>query len=196
MIGKLTGNIDEIYEDYLILDVSGVGYQIFVSSPTLHHCSNISNVSLFIETHVREDHIHLYGFLSIEDKNAFGLLQTVSGIGSKVALNVLSQLSTSDIQGAIDSKDKTIFSRVSGIGPKLAERMLLELKGKTFSHHSAAMPSSAVRVDFNIVEDASQALINLGINRNEALNLVKNIMQNAPNTTIDQVIRIALQSRR
>ena len=195
MIGKLTGKIDGIYEDYLILDVSGVGYRIFTSSSTLHHCGNISNISLFIETHVREDHIHLYGFLSIEDKNAFEQLQTVKGVGAKVALNILSQLSTADIQSAIDSKDKTIFSRVSGIGPKLAERMLLELKGKTFSHSPSTI-SSSTSMDHNIVEDASQALINLGINRNEALTLVKNIMQNSPNTTIDQVIRIALQSRR
>ena len=195
MIGKLTGKIDEVFEDYAILDVSGVGYQVFASSSTLAHCRNISSTSLFIETHVREDHIHLYGFLNMEDKQAFQHLQTVSGIGAKVALNVLSALTPADIQGAIDMKDKTIFSSVSGIGPKLAERMLLELKGKAFSMNATSIISSTSKLDNNIIDDASNALVNLGISKNEAVTLVKNIMQNSPNATIDQVIRTALQSR-
>jgi len=195
MIAKLTGKIDEVFEDHAILDVSGVGYQVFASSSTLAHCRNVVSTSLFIETHVREDHIHLYGFLNIEDKQAFQHLQTVSGIGAKVALNVLSHLTPSDIQGAIDMKDKTIFSSVSGIGPKLAERMLLELKNKAFSMHATSIISSTSKLDNNIIDDASQALVNLGISKNEAVTLVKNIMQNSPNATIDQVIRTALQSR-
>jgi Holliday junction DNA helicase RuvA len=195
MLGKLTGRIDEIFEDYLILDVSGVGYSVFASSTTLSHCRNITETSLLIETHVREDHIHLYGFLSLEEKTAFQQLQTVSGVGSKVALNILSQLTPSDIQTAIETKDKTAFTRVSGIGPKLAERLLLELKGKTFSLSYSNASSPGVKLDNNIIEDASQALINLGINRNEALGIIKNIMQKSPNATIDQVIRTALQSR-
>jgi len=195
MIAKLTGKIDAIFEDYIILDVSGVGYQVFVSSSTLAHCRNLEATSLFIETHVREDHIHLYGFLSMEDKQAFQHLQTVSGIGARVALNVLSSLTPADIQGAIDMKDKTIFSSVSGIGPKLAERMLLELKGKSFSMNSTSVIASTSKMNNNIIDDATQALVNLGINKNEAVNLVKNIIQNSPNATIDQVIRTALQSR-
>ena len=195
MIYKLTGKIDSVYDDHLILDVSGVGYGIFASSGTLAHCRSVDSTSLLIETHVREDHIHLYGFLNIEEKTAFNHLQTVAGIGARVAMNVLSQLTPSDIQGALDAKDKTVFSRVSGIGPKLAERMLLELKNKTFSLSSTGTISSGIKLDNNIIDEASQALVNLGINKNEAVNIVKNIMQNSPNATIDQVIRTALQSR-
>ena len=195
MIAKLIGKIDSIYEDHVILDVAGVGYQVFASSGTLAHCRSVENTSLLIETHVREDHIHLYGFLNMEEKQAFGHLQTVAGIGARVAMNVLSCLTPSDIQGAIDTKDKTVFARVSGIGPKLAERMLLELKNKTFSASGTSAASSSVKLDHNIIDEASQALVNLGISKNEAVNLVKNIMQNSPNATIDQVIRNALQSR-
>ena len=195
MIYKLTGKIDSVYDDHLILDVSGVGYGIFASSGTLAHCRSVDSTSLLIETHVSEDHIHLYGFLNIEEKTAFNHLQTVAGIGARVAMNVLSQLTPSDIQGALDAKDKTVFSRVSGIGPKLAERMLLELKNKTFSLSSTGTISSGIKLDNNIIDEASQALVNLGINKNEAVNIVKNIMQNSPNATIDQVIRTALQSR-
>jgi Holliday junction DNA helicase RuvA len=195
MIFKLTGKIDAVYNDHLILDVGGVGYGIFASTGTLTHCRSIDSTNLLIETHVREDHIHLYGFLNIEEKIAFNHLQTVAGIGARVAMNVLSELNPSDIQGAIDTKDKTVFSRVSGIGPKLAERMLLELKNKTFSTSITHPIFSTNKIDHNIIDEASQALINLGINKNEAVNIVKNIMQNSPNATIDQVIRTALQSR-
>ncbi len=195
VLAKISGKVDSIYDDYLIIDVSGVGYRVFASSGTLAHCRTIDSISLLIETHVREDHIHLYGFLNIDEKQAFNHLQTVAGIGARVAMNVLSCLTPSDIQGAIDAKDKTVFSRVSGIGPKLAERMLLELKNKTFSMSATNSISSNMKIDHNIIDEASQALVNLGINKNEAVNIVKNIMQNSPNATIDQVIRTALQSR-
>jgi len=195
MISKLTGIVDAVYDDHLILDVSGVGYGVFASSSTLAHCRTHETISLLIETHVREDHIHLYGFLTMEEKQAFQYLQTVSGIGAKVALNILSHLTPANIQSAIDLKDKTIFASVSGIGPKLAERMLLELKNKTFSIDSNSIILSTSNLENNITDDSIQALVNLGITKNEAVQLVKNIMQNSPNATIDQVIRTALQSR-
>jgi Holliday junction DNA helicase RuvA len=197
MIGKLTGKIDSIHEDSVILDVNGVGYGVFVSGSTLLQLRPATNniISLFIETHVREDHIHLYGFLNIEEKTAFNLLQTVSGIGAKVALNILSYLTPEQIQNAVDTKDKTIFTSISGIGPKLAERMILELKGKKFSANAYIAATSKALQDNNIVEEAAGALSNLGINKQEAVNIVKNILQNDPNSTIDQVIRTALQNR-
>lgn len=196
MIGKLTGKIDEIGEDSLILDVSGVGYKVFVSTETIATLSrNLGDItSLYIETHVREDHFHLYGFPNLEEKSTFNMLQTVSGIGARMALSILSQAMPSRIQGAIDSKDKSIFTKISGIGPKLADRMLVELKGKRFADSIDIGPSVAPE-NIEIVEDAAGALVSLGIGKNEAVTLVKNIMQKDPNAAIDEIIKIALQQR-
>lgn len=196
MIGKLTGKIDEIEEDSVILDVGGVGYHIFVSADTIASASkNLGSVmSLYIETHVREDHFHLYGFTNREEKSTFNMLQTVSGIGARMALSILSQSSPERIQGAIDAKDKSIFTRISGIGPKLADRMLIELKGKRFAD-SIEILEGAPNVNNEALEDASGALVNLGIGKSEAAILVKNIMQKNPNAAIDEIIKIALQNR-
>src|ERR1700677_1963948 len=123
MIGKLKGVIDSSCEEYVIIDVSGVGYQVFCSIKTLSELKVGTNTSLLIETHVREDHIHLFGFLHEEEKNAFNILQSVNGIGTRLALTILSCLSPSELQAAIDLKDKEAFRKVSGVGPKLAERI-------------------------------------------------------------------------
>jgi holliday junction DNA helicase RuvA len=198
MIGKLKGIIEDVFEEYLILDVVGVGYQIWASKSALANLRDADYTKtqvFFIETHVREDHIHLFGFPTIEEKNAFNILQTVNGVGAKVALSILSHLNPDEIQGAIDTKDKNIFCSISGIGPKLAERILLELKNKTISLVSKSHNVTVSNINTNIIDDASMALINLGINRNEAVALVKTILQNSPDLEVDQVIKIALQSR-
>ena len=196
MLAKLTGKIDEIEEDSLILDVLGVGYHVFVSTETTSEASKKlgSIMSLYIETHVREDHFHLYGFTNKEEKSTFNMLQTVSGIGARMALSILSQASPARIQGAIDAKDKSIFTRISGIGPKLADRMLIELQGKRFAD-SIEVPDGASSVNTEALEDAAGALVNLGIGKSEAVLLVKNIMQKNPNAAIDEIIKIALQNR-
>ena len=199
MIGKLKGIIDEIGDDHIILDVSGVGYSVFVSSNVISDASMNSGkeLVLLIETHVREDHIHLYGFAEKEEKATFNILQTVSGIGARMALSILSQASPARIQGAIDAKDKAIFTRISGIGPKLAERMLVELKNKRFADSIEAeggLKSSTI-INHGLVDDAAGALVNLGINKVEAENLVKKVMQNNPNAAIDEIIKIALKNR-
>ena len=130
MIGKLRGKIDSIHEDKLILDVNGVGYNIYASSKTLSILDNKSSqeISLIIETIVREDHIHLYGFNSSVEKNWFNELCKVKGVGSKVALRILGFLLIDDIILAINSADKSLFSKIPGIGPKLALRIVSELK--------------------------------------------------------------------
>lgn len=196
MLGKLTGKIDEIEEDSLILDVGGVGYSVFVSTETISEASkNLGSVmTLYIDTHVREDHFHLYGFTNKEEKSTFNMLQTVSGIGARMALSILSQASPARIQGAIDAKDKSIFTRISGIGPKLADRMLIELKGKRFAD-SIEVPEGAPNLNNEALEDAAGALVNLGIGKSEAVLLVKNIMQKKPDAAIDEIIKIALQNR-
>lgn len=197
MIGKLKGKIDEIGEDFLIIDVMNVGYLVFVSSNVIEFASKNLNkdIVLFVETHVREDHIHLYGFTDEQEKIAFNMLQTVSGIGARMALSILSQSSPDRIQSAIDSKDKSIFTRISGIGPKLADRMLVELKGKRFADSTGLPGAKATNVDNELVQDAAGALVNLGINKSEAMNLVNNILQKNPNAAIDEIIRVALKNR-
>lgn len=197
MIGKLKGIIDDIGEDNLIIDVMGVGYLVFVSSNVIEFASKNKGkeLVLFIETHVREDHIHLYGFREESEKSAFNMLQTVSGIGARMALSILSQSDPSRIQAAIDSKDKSLFTRISGIGPKLADRMLVELKGKRFADSISIPGDGKSKVDHELAGDAAGALVNLGIGKSEALNLVNNIMQKNPNAAIDEIIRIALKNR-
>lgn len=194
MIGKLKGVIDYISEDYLILDVSGVGYMVFCDSRTLSYLKEGSPLILFIETHVREDHIHLFGFKTIEEKESFIILQSVSGIGARMALGILSVMNPENIQEAVDNKDKDRFRMISGIGPKLAERMIVELKGKVFSTNTI-ISSSNIKIDNAISNDAISALVNLGINRSEVVNLVSSIIQENPDITIDNLIRLALQKR-
>ena len=128
MIGKLTGKVDSIFEDYLILDVNGVGYRVFCSSSTLANIELNSNISLLIETIVKEDSINLFGFLTSIDKELFGILCKVNGIGVKMALKIMGTLTLEEIITAIDTEDSKMFCRAPGVGQKIASRIIIELK--------------------------------------------------------------------
>ena len=131
MIGKLKGLIDSYGEDYVILDVGGVGYQVHCSSRTLQALPSPGEAAvLSIETYVREDQIKLFGFRSDIEREWFRLLQTVQGVGAKVALAVLSTLPPAELANAIALRDKAAVSRTPGVGPKVAERIVTELKDK------------------------------------------------------------------
>lgn len=131
MIAKLRGIVDFIGEDSLILDVNGVGYLVFASRRTLSMLpARGGDAGLMIETHVREDHIHLYGFADNAEKQWFSLLTTVQGVGAKVALALLSVLTPTDLLRAIAAQDTTALCRAPGIGPKVATRIVGELKDK------------------------------------------------------------------
>jgi Holliday junction DNA helicase RuvA len=169
MIGKLTGTIDSYGEDSVILDVGGVGYLVHCSSRTLQELPPVGGaVALAIETHVREDHIRLFGFLSAGEREWFRLLQTVQGIGTKVALAILSTLRPADLATAIAMRDKAAITRAPGVGPKVAERVVTELKDKAPA--LAVVDPAVVRLSGAIddrrapapVLDAVSALINLG----------------------------------
>ena len=129
MIGKLKGRVDIVGEDKIILDVNGVGYNIYISSRLLNSLNKDEDVSFFIETIVREDYIHLYGFKDDNDRLWFNELCKVKGVSSKIALKILSHLSINDIISSVNLGDHTKFSQISGIGPKLAGRISSELKG-------------------------------------------------------------------
>ncbi len=182
MIGKLTGLVDSTGDDWAILEVSGVGYIAFCSSRTLDRIQGRRDpVSLLIETHVREDHIHLFGFIDQGERDWFRLLSTVQGVGTKMALALLSALPPQELVQAIAAQDKASLTRANGIGPRLAARIVTELKDKAGAlefGHLAVTPASG-RADpgasddlRSTVEDAVSALVNLGYRRSEAFGAV------------------------
>jgi len=130
VIARLKGLVDAVGTDTAVIDVNGVGYLVHASSRTLSQMGQGDAVALFIETHVREDHIHLYGFLRADEQDWFRLLTTVQGVGAKVALAMLSALTGDMLLQAIAAGDKAAVCRAPGVGPKLAQRILHELKDK------------------------------------------------------------------
>ncbi len=192
MIGKLKGKIDSCFTDYVIIDVSGVGYLVYCSSKTLDKLVINEFCQLFIETHVREDHINLYGFLSLEEKWFFNLLQSVNGIGTRMALSILSNLSPHQVQSAIARRDKEAFKSISGVGLKLAERIIVELKNKVTSDFANLITD---KDDNGLASDAILALTGLGISKIEAQNLVQGIIAKNPEISINELIKFALKAR-
>src|SRR5215207_7411376 len=175
MIGKLKGRIDSYGEDYVILDVGGVGYQVHCSSRTLQALPSPGDAAvLSIETYVREDQIKLFGFRSDVEREWFRLLQTVQGVGAKVALAVLGTLPPSELANAIALRDKAAVSRTPGVGPKVAERIVTELKDKApaFSNVDPALVRLSGAMDEKRapqpVSDAISALVNLGYGQPQA----------------------------
>ena len=130
MIGKLTGRMDGIEDDGLLIDVGGVGYHVFCTRRMAMELPAGSHIVLYIDTHVREDHIHLYGFRTPQERAWFRVLTTVQGVGAKMALAVLDAFSLAQLAQAFIAQDEGLLTRVHGVGPKLARRMLAELKGK------------------------------------------------------------------
>lgn len=196
MIGKLKGKIDACFNDYVIIDVSGVGYLVYCSSKTLNKLVVNEFCQLFIETHVREDHINLYGFLSLEEKAFFNLLQSVNGIGTRMALAILSNLSPEQIQSAIARRDKEAFKAISGVGLKLAERIIIELKDKALTNFTNNLTMDNNDTDLaKISSDAALVLTSLGIGKTEAQNLVQGIIAENSNLSINELIKLALKAR-
>ncbi len=175
MIGKLKGIIDSYGEDYVILDVNGVGYQVHCSARTLQALPAAREpATLSIETHVREDQIKLFGFMSDSEREWFRLLQTVQGVGAKVALSVLGTLNASELATAIAMRDKAMVARTPGVGPKVAERIVTELKDKApvLADVDPAIVHLAGSLDEKRapkpVADAVSALVNLGYGQPQA----------------------------
>jgi holliday junction DNA helicase RuvA len=186
MIGKLTGTIDSVGEDFLILDVRGVGYLVHCSARTLQELPAVGEaVALAIETHVREDQIRLFGFLSGGEREWFRLLQTVQGVGTKVALAVLSTLRPADLASAIAMRDKAVITRTPGVGPRVAERIVTELKDKAPA--LAAVDPAVVRLSGAMddkraprpVTDAVSALVNLGYGQPQVMAAVAAAVRDA-----------------
>jgi Holliday junction DNA helicase RuvA len=175
MIGKLKGTIDSYGEDFIIVDVHGVGYLVHCSARTLQSLPREGEaVTLAIETHVREDQIRLFGFHSDLEREWFRLLQTVQGVGTKVALSILSTLKPADLASAIALRDKAMITRSPGVGPKVAERVVTELKDKAPAYSGvdpAVVHLTGALEERNAprpVADAVSALVNLGYGQPQA----------------------------
>lgn len=196
MIALLTGRVEQLVEGSCVLDVNGVGYLVQASTRTLAALPQPpATARLLIETHVREDAILLYGFADPAERDWFRLLTTVQGVGAKVALSVLSALSPRDLVGAIAAGDRASLTRAPGVGPRLAVRLLTELREK-----AGAMPTSAPGLAVpggrqgGVAEDAISALTNLGYRRPEAQPVVARVVEHlGDGAALDVVIREALK---
>ncbi len=217
MIAKLRGIIDTIGEDYCIIDVNGVGYLVYASSKTLSRLIKGNQFSLLIEMVVREDSISLFGFYDAWEKEWFLTLTKVQGVGAKVCLSILSALTPSQLAQAVSAQDKASFTRASGVGPKLAARLVTELKDKivtiptelTTRNDLQAAPEAKVdateetaayedaiagRIDNPMkLDDAISALVNLGYQRLEAYQAVNKANAAEPEADVAKLIRLALK---
>ncbi len=212
MIAKLRGKVDTIGDDFCIVDVNGVGYLVFASAKSLGKLKIGAEASLLIETVVREDSISLFGFADAWEKEWFTTLTKVQGVGAKVCLAILSVLAPMQLAQAVSAQDKNSFTRASGVGPKLAARIVTELKDKIVT-----VPVSEFAKEINMdmtpneqtanyedvlvaqaddptkIEDAISALVNLGYQRLEAYKAVNQAALNAPDADMFELIKLALK---
>jgi Holliday junction DNA helicase RuvA len=170
VIAKLTGRVDAIADGSAVIDVGGVGYLVFCSARTLERLVEGRAAALLIETQVREDAIHLYGFFDVEERRWFRLLIAIQGVGPKVALAILSVASAEELAIAIGAGDRAMLTQAAGVGAKLATRILAELRDKvgTLPVASSAAALAAGIGGAGVTADAVSALINLGFRPIEA----------------------------
>jgi Holliday junction DNA helicase RuvA len=202
MIGKLTGLVDTIAADHAIIDVGGVGYLVHCPSSTLARMTMGVAVTLAIETRLSEEAIRLYGFISAQERDWFRLLQTVQGVGARVALSILSALKPVELERAIVLGDKAVLGRAQGVGPKLATRIAAELKDKVTG---LAISADAVQAGMRVVgvagrtaeAEAIAALVKLGYTQSTASDAVARAAQaigpNAEAMPLDVLIRESLR---
>jgi Holliday junction DNA helicase RuvA len=196
MIAKLTGVIDSKSAETAIVDVGGVGYLLFCSARTLGRMPESGGaISMFVETHVREDHIHLYGFIDSAEREWFRLLTTVQGVGAKLALAILSVLGPAELTQVIAAQDRTSLTRASGVGPKLALRIVTELKDKVGGIALGPVAAVAGATETSgPVADAVSALVHLGYRRSEAFGAVAEAAKRlGPQAALDVLVRAGLK---
>lgn len=208
MIGKLSGIIDSFGTDHILLDVSGVCYLVHCSPRTLQQAGQTGDVaSLLIDTHVREDAINLYGFKDAGEQQWFRLLTSVQGVGAKVGMSILGACPPERLGFIIASGDKAALTQADGVGPKLAVRILTELKDKaakmdlsfmikTENAKSASKSQSAPPPQDTLQQDAVSALVNLGYARADAFSAVMNVRQKSNDNdtaNLSDIIRLALK---
>ena len=188
MIGYLSGKIKTLKPTQLLLDVNGVGYSVNITINTFEKISGKETTNLFIHTHVKEDSITLYGFYKESEKEMFEYLISISGIGPKLALSVLSGISTEDLKEAIEEGNVSRIVSVPGIGRKTAERLILELRTKV----KDVSVEEGSNVQHGVKQEAVAALTTLGYNSVTAEKIIRQILSSSPACTLEELIKKAL----
>ena len=193
MIALLTGNIVHKSVNQIIVDVGGVGYRLLIPLSSFYSLPEEGAVRLHVHTHVREDALQLFGFLTMEEKEMFGLLLTISGVGPKLALNILSNIPVNDLKCALTQGNVKQLSSLPGIGKKTAERLVLELREKIpgGAPEAAATGSAAANVG-DQREDALSALVNLGYKESLSKKALDKL-EIVPGTSLEEILKAALK---
>jgi len=195
MIALLTGNIVFKSIDHIILETGGVGYRVMIPLSTFYSLPEQGDSRLHIYTHVKEDAIHLYGFLGLDEKEMFQLLLSVSGIGPRLALNILSNITTEELKSSLYDGNLKRLSGIPGIGKKTAERMVLELKDKVAKMQSTGRPATtrlAAASTLNVFDDTLSALTNLGYKETQARKALES-MEIPAEASLEDILKGALK---
>lgn len=196
MIALIRGTLAYKSIDHVIVDVGGVGYRLSIPLSTFYSLPETGEVSLYTHTHVREDALLLYGFLSIEEKDLFVILIGISGVGPKLAINILSHIPVGDLKRALAEGDIKRLSSLPGIGKKTAERLVLELKDKIGPLDGLPVsPGAMATVETTagaLINDVISALVNLGYKENQARKVLES-MELGPNLTMEVALKGALK---
>lgn len=196
MIAQLRGKLIHKSPEYSIIDVGGVGYRVFTPFSTFYELPDLENqVTLHTYTNVREDALQLFGFLTIDEKEVFQLLIGVSGIGPKLAVNILSGITPEELRSALLNGNLLRLTAIPGIGKKTAERMVLELKDKALKLHKEkpGVQAKPLAAGDEVLEDAVSALLNLGYKRPQAEGALEKVKKDNPDSDIEEMIKGALK---
>ena len=193
MIAQISGTVAHKVPGEVIVDVGGVGYQVFIPLNVFYRLPEIgARVTLYIHTHLREDALQLFGFQEPAEKQVFLLLNSVAGIGPKLAINILSGIPADELAQAIKEGDQLRLVSIPGVGKKLAERMIVELRDKFATFQAQVTEIPVASNGSQLVQDAVSALVNLGYRKAEVEKSVRDTVQ-AGNTTMEEVIKEALR---
>jgi Holliday junction DNA helicase RuvA len=195
MIGYLKGTVSHLHNEHCLLDVQGVGYRVFVPASTRQKLATGAAVTLFTHLNVREDAMLLYGFLTADEYELFQHLITITGVGPKVALGILSAISPNEFRAAIGQKNAALLTRIPGVGKKTAERMILELRDKLGAAAdftpAAVKAGAAAEIPQDARQEAVQALVSLGYSQGEVGAVLQKVY--ADGLAAEELIKLALK---
>jgi len=193
VIAHISGTLAQKVPGEVVVDVNGIGYQVFIPLNVFYRLPEIgARIALQIHTHVREDALQLFGFQDAAEKQIFLLLTAVSGIGPRLALNILSGIASEDLARALKESDQVRLVAIPGVGKKLAERMIVELRDRFALLESQAIESPAQGRDPQLIQDAVSALVNLGYRKGEVEKNVRDCVQTGERS-LEQVIKEVLR---